>query len=287
MAEYKFEGDIDNINERQLEFINKVILEQGFKDAKVTFEPVGIPGDNYIANVKRITIEGENGNLSLIAKIAPSHEILRMTTNAYLLFKNEHMMYTEILPKMVQLQIKEGVPEEDQLRFAKCYGSLSEETNEVILLEDLKTSGFVMVDRFESLSNESVKSVLKNFGILHSLSYVLKKQEPETYDYFKANLFDVWAAMADVEATQLYFKQIENNALSLLEDTEHRNIVRHKVSDVASLAAKMAKLEDGNKYSVIQQGDSWTNNIMFRFEASIFIITYFILIVKIKERFFS
>ncbi|KAJ8720712.1 hypothetical protein PYW08_006177 [Mythimna loreyi] len=267
MEHYNFEGEIDNISPAQLEFIKNVIEQEGFKDSKVTFEAVGAAGDNYAASVKRIVIEGENGKLTMIAKIAPSHEIVRRTLNAPLMFKNEHLMYREVLPKFLSLQKQAEVPEEDQLKFPKCYGTNVEAPNEIILIEDLKPSGFKMQDRLASLSDECVKSILRNLAIFHSLSYVLKNKEPETYNYYKDNLGDMWGAIADRPPAELvYFSQVENASINMLDDVEHQNVMRHKVSDLVTRAAKMTKFENNSRYAVIQHGDCWTNNVMFKFD---------------------
>ncbi|CAH0591425.1 unnamed protein product [Chrysodeixis includens] len=269
MAQHNFEGNIDDINERQLEFIGKVIEELGFKDSKVTIEPVGKAGDNYTANVKRITIEHEEGTKKLVAKFAPSIELLRASFNTKVVFNNEHIMYTEVLPKLLQLQIDADIPESEQLKFAKCHGSLAEEPNEVIVLEDLGESNFVMLDRLEYLSDESVRSILKNFGIYHSLSYVLKKKEPDTYDHYKDSLLEVWASFNENSDMMNHFTQLENLALMVLADPEHQNILRHKVATALTQAVKFNKYDKNNKYAVIQQGDSWTNNFLFKFEEGV------------------
>ncbi|KAJ8728884.1 hypothetical protein PYW07_006580 [Mythimna separata] len=267
MEHHKFEGEIDNITPAQLEFIKNVIEEEGFKDSKVTFEAVGAAGDNYAASVKRIIVEGENGNLTMIAKIAPTHEIVRKTLSAPLMFNNEYLMYKEVLPKLLSLQKQAEIPEKDQLRFPKCYGASVDAPNEVILIEDLKPSGFGMQDRLKPLADEYVKSVLRNLAIYHSLSYVLKNKEPETYNYYRDNLGDMWGAMANKRPEELtYFRQIEAASLKMLDNIEHQNIMRHKVSEIVARAAKMSKFENGSRYAVIQHGDCWTNNVMFKFE---------------------
>ena len=288
MAQYNFEGDVDNINERQLEFINKVVQEQDFKVTKVVFSPVGKPGDNFVANVKRISIEGENGSMKMILKIAPAFEVLRKTMNTELLFHNEQTMYTEVLPKLVQLQKAAGIPEEEQLKFAKCYGALNEVPNEVIILEDLNELDYIMLNKFESLSDECVKSILKNFAILHSLSYALKKKEPETFDLFKNKLTDVWLLMAQDTEMVGHMQTFEDEILSVFDENQ-KKIIKNKLMTVFSLAAKLAKTSD-NRYSVIQQGDAWTNNIMFKFVVSIYlyliqicVFDFWNLIVNVKK----
>ncbi|CAH1634841.1 unnamed protein product [Spodoptera littoralis] len=154
MAQHNFEGDVGNLNEHQIQFINKVIEEQGLSVNKVVFQPVGKAGDNFVANVKRINIEGENGSLKMVVKIASQNEFLRQSTNTEISFSNENFMYTEVLPKLVSLQKAAGVPEKEHLRYAKCFGALSEAPNEVIMLEDLNESEFVMLSKFKSLTDE-------------------------------------------------------------------------------------------------------------------------------------
>nr|XP_049697229.1 uncharacterized protein LOC126054710 [Helicoverpa armigera] len=269
MAQYNFEGEIQNIHDRQLEFINSVIEKLGYKNSKVTFNAVGTAGDNYVANVKRIIVEGENGNLSIIAKIAPTSEVLRQTFDSGPLFGNESFVYSKVLPKFLQLQKQAGVPVEEQIKFPKCYGSLSEAPNEVILLEDVKLSGYTMLNRFIPLTDYVVKGVLKSLAVWHSMSYVLKVKEPETYNLFRDTLVDLWGIMAEKKDSPalVFLNQIETMAIGILADyPEYQNILRHKVSGSIEKAAKMQKVEYGNRFAVIQHGDTWTNNIMFKFE---------------------
>lgn len=267
MAPPNFEGDFQDISEVQLEFIKKVIEEQGYQDCKVTIKAAGVAGDNYSASVKRITVEGENGTLSMIGKIAPTNEMVRRRMGAQFSFGNECIIYLEFLPKLRELQKKVDTPEEDLYKFPKCYGANPEAPNEVILLEDLKSSDYNMLDRLKPLSDECMRSVLKNLAIYHSLSYVLKNKEPETFDYFKESLKDMWGAMLAFPKEEFgFFFQLEDFAIGVLDDPEHKSIVKNKVVEVVERAAKMAKFELGSRYSVIQHGDSWVNNIMFKFE---------------------
>lgn len=266
MAQYNFEGDIIGISDCQLEFINNVIQEQGFGNGKITFAPVGQAGDNFAASVKRITLEGESGNFSMIVKVAPTNETIRQRMVSAVIFRNEHVMYTEVLPKYAQLQQDAGIPENEQLKFPKCYGSFAEKPNEVILLEDLKTSNFTMLDRFQPLSDDCVKSILKNFASLHSLSFVLKHKEPLTFENFKTSLIDMWAVKARAEKMHIFFQSLENQALAIIENPTHINLIRHKIADTMNAALKFMKEDQDNKYSVILHGDAWTNNFMFKQE---------------------
>ncbi|XP_075982060.1 uncharacterized protein LOC142980513 [Anticarsia gemmatalis] len=266
MAQYNFEGDYSNVPEGQLKAIHQILKNLGHEKSKIVFEPVGQAGDNFVASVKRILVDGENGSLRIVAKLAPSNEIVRQTMRSDVLFSNEVIIYTDLLPKFVHMQRKAGIPEEELIKYPKCYGYSAEAPNEVILLEDLKPLGFIMLDRFKPLPNDCMHAILKSFAAFHALSFVLKQREPETFDRYKTNLFDMWADMSKNEATKFYFLGIESNVLSVLEDPDHINIARNKISDTINQMKKIYKADRENKYSVIVQGDCWTNNVMFRFE---------------------
>ncbi|XP_047027754.1 uncharacterized protein LOC124635849 [Helicoverpa zea] len=266
MAQYNFEGDLENLNDRQLQFIHKVILEHDAKFKKATFCKLGQAGDNFVGNVKRISVEGEERTMKMVLKYAVSDETLRGVTNTEVMFKNEHIMYTKVLPTFVELQKTVGVPEKDQLRYAQCYGSFNEAPYEVIILEDLNESGYKMLNKFNSLTYDSVISILKNFAAIHSLSYVLKNKEPEKFEDFKEQLTDPWKSAYDNPEMKSRFQIVEDEIVSVLEGSAYKKLVENKIVKIFELREKFIELEKTNKYSVIQQGDAWTNNIMFKID---------------------
>lgn len=270
MASLKIEGDLDGISEIQLSYIRNVLEKRGFINAKVVIEPVGKIGDNFVANVKRVIVEGKDaGTFKMVAKIAPQNERLRMVMNTLMLFKNEHIVYTKVLPKLDELQKAADIPEEERFRYAACYGSFEEAPNEVILLEDLKEAKFEMMNRLEPLSNECIKSVLKNFALLHSLSFAFKKKEPELFDEYKNTFFDMWSCLATQEMTLQHFGQMEQSVMMILESDIHKKIMKGIITESLKKFVKLAIVDRDARSGVIQQGDSWTNNIMFKFNVSL------------------
>ncbi|KAM3965972.1 uncharacterized protein ACR2FA_012829 [Aphomia sociella] len=270
MAGLSFEGEVDSVSPRQQEFLREVIEGRGYTDGKVFINTLGQAGDNYMANVKRIIIEGNNGStLKMIAKIAPTNEMSRAKMQAQILFRNESIMYTEVLPKLVEIQKTESTPVEDYLRFAECYGVLLEEPHELILLEDLQVSNYTMLDRFVSLTNESIKLNLKNFATLHALSMVLKKRNPNVFEDISQNLVDSLSSFDELSEFQYYFESLEKDALSIVEGSKYQNAMRGTISKFLEQHKKIMKDQAKLKYSVVIQGDGWTNNIMFKLKDNI------------------
>ncbi|XP_026330420.1 uncharacterized protein LOC113237914 [Hyposmocoma kahamanoa] len=266
MTEFQFDGDISDLSFKQRELIAKVLKEKGFKDIKIEVQPVGKEGDNFASNVKRITVEKDSETFKIIAKVAPKTETLRAIVNAEIFFQNEHVMYTEVLPKFSELEITANIPEEERLRYAICYGTYLEAPNEMILLEDLEVTGYKMFDKFTPLPDETVKLVLKNFATIHSLSYALKYQETETFENFCKKLVNTWVYMVNVPEIVDYFERLDADVQTLIDDDKYKNEVKNATAQMISRASELDKMYSSSKFSVIQQGDSWTNNIMFRIE---------------------
>lgn len=270
MEEFKFVGDVDELSDEQRKFIINVVEKRGFKNVNINVQPVGKPGDNYAACVKRIIVERNGETFKMIAKIAPKNEQMRTIGNVFLYFHNEHTMYTEVLAKFSELEKNTNIPEEERLRYATCYGTYMEEPHEIILLEDLEVPGFEILDRFTSLTDKNVRLILENFAKLHSLSYALKYQDTEKFEELCESLSNFWVLLSESPEMTGWIGKIDADAQILLDDEKYKKAIENAGMQMFSNAAELAKIDSSSKFSVIKQGDSWTNNIMFRLEVRIY-----------------
>lgn len=268
MVEFTFEGEVSALCEKQQEFVKNVLEELGIKNGKVEIQAVGKPGDNYIANVKRIIVEKDEKIFNMIAKIAPTQELPRQVLNTAILFSNENFMYSNVLPKITQLEKDANVEAEERLKYAKFYGSYMEAPHEIILLEDMTLSDFIMLDRFTSLKDDSVKLILKNFAKLHAGTYALKSLEPETFEIFSKKLINLWELFVDIPNVEVYMKDLCTDITNVLDEDKYLKIVDSVINDMVNEASVVSKADRGKNFSVIQQGDPWTNNILFKLEVS-------------------
>ncbi|KAI5640274.1 ecdysteroid kinase domain-containing protein [Phthorimaea operculella] len=267
MANENGTEELSAFSPSQWKLVTDVLNNKGFSDAKITEHAVGEAGDNYIANVKRVVAEKNGETFKMIAKIASRIEQIRMINNTRLFFFNEHIMYNEVLPKFTELEKAVGVPEEERLRYASCYGTITEEFDELILLEDLKESDYTMLDRFKSLTDVEMKLILKSFAKLHTLSYALRHQEPETFADFSSKLLNYASFFEEGrELATKYFEAVEANCIAILQDGKRKKCMKGTLSKKVDLIIKHRNWDMKSRHSVIQQGDPWTNNIMFHLE---------------------
>lgn len=251
MADLELVGDIDVLNDGQKEFIINVVRKRGFKNAQIDVQSFGKLGDNFAANVKRIVVEEDGVAFKMIAKVAPRSEMLRMVAHIRRGFLSEHILYREVLPKFTELEKAANIPEEERLRYTACYGTYLEAPNELILLEDLAISGFTMLNKNVSLTDKTVRLVLKNFAMLHSLSYALKHQEPDTFQRICKSIPSVWAITGARPELSGYFHKIDDDAQLLLDDDKYKKAVKNVTAQTVENAMKLAEIDIGSKHSVI------------------------------------
>ncbi|KAI5640278.1 ecdysteroid kinase domain-containing protein [Phthorimaea operculella] len=267
MAQENGTKELSDFSPNQWKLVTDVLKAKGYSDAKITENAVGKAGDNYVANVKRVVAEKNGETFKIIAKIAPRLEQSRVAMNTRAMFMNEVVMYTEVLPKFTELERGAGIPEEERLRYAVCYGTITEDLDELILLEDLTESNYTMLDRFKPLTDDEIKLLLENFAKLHALSYALRHQEPETYANIKNRLMKYSSFFEKApEQANKFFESIEADCIAMLQDGKRKNGIKGTLSKTYDLDKKNSSWDFNSRYSVIQQGDAWTNNIMFQLE---------------------
>ncbi|XP_053616136.1 uncharacterized protein LOC128678562 [Plodia interpunctella] len=265
MSGFDFVGETSSVSTKQQEYITEVLQKRGYKDCKVRIEVVGKAGDNYVANVKRIVVENNGEDVfKMIAKIAPTNEFSR-ASGASIWFKNENVMYGEIFPKFRELQNAEDISD-DNYKFAvpECYGILTEEPNELILLENLES--YAILDKAQPLTNESVRIILKKFAILHSLSFLWRSKNSEKFESTSKKLINIFEGMAKMPGFDVYLETVVNNSKAIMNSEEYGKVYDVITKQWPELLEKLSKVEATSKYSVFIHGDAWINNMMFKEE---------------------
>lgn len=265
-----FEGDVVAFTEQTEEICRNTLKEQGFTNCVVKVETVGKRGDNYIANVKRLIAQESGVNdglpLKVIAKLAPTIEQVREMIGTDDAFKNEILVYTELLAKYDELQHEAKIPDKEKFKHPICYGSNVEAPHETIILEDLCETGYVLLNRFVSMTDEEVKMAVKDLAKFHALSYVLKVNNKKMHDDMKVRLKNIWARTAESEQMTEYAAAMERETQSLIKNEDYRKRTEGLILNMNKLSLDMHHDDIESEYSAIIQGDCWVNNMMFQIE---------------------
>lgn len=114
---------------------------------------------------------------SIVYKCLPESILRREAFKSDELFCNEVAFYNKIWPALSKFQSQWERVTHPFKSIPKCYLA----QNDLVILRDLKESGFVMPDRTQGLSIAQCYFVLKHLSHFHALSLAMKYCDPEGF----------------------------------------------------------------------------------------------------------
>lgn len=149
------------------------------------------------------------------------------------------------------------------------YASSMKDGFESLILEDLTGKGYELKDRTKPLDLDHCKIVIENFALLHSVSFVLKKRDEELFE-----------RLSDLPETFFYKDFLEyykglrmknsHERLSVCLDPEKERGFVDKLDEFIKRFFEdfdvCLSKKEANNFVVISHGDSWLNNIFFKYQ---------------------
>lgn len=262
--------DGDNIPAYLTELLNKIAREHGFKQFTIEHSSGSNHGDNFMSNILRIVISGDdNQKLSLIVKIAPANKIRREKFNILRAFEREVYTYNVVLPLFTEFQTEHGLTDVNGFfGTPKCYAAIADASTDqyVVILEDLQVQGFNMLNKHRSIDFESARSFLEGLGRFHAVSFALRDQKPEVFEQFKALTLPLFSDDTFSEDVQKVFISSYDRAIQALNPHEEYKIERMDKlkSEFVEMTHNLVATKAAEPFSVLNHSDSWINNILFR-----------------------
>lgn len=256
--------------------VEKLIKELAITNHTIDISAGSLRGDNYLGVIAKATVHGkdksgENKVLHLIVKSAPKNEVYRTLTPIRCAFDREIYMYSKVFPEFAKLQKERGILKPFQ-SFAKFYKSTMEDMNEAVIMEDMKQLGFEMRERQEPLNYNHTLLVIKEYGRYHALSYALRDQKPEVFQEIFDNTQEMF--FSNYNQTEIAEKSAKNDherALKSLDPVKDK-IAYDKFNKfqehMEELVKNALESESAGKYGVVGHGDSWLNNMLFKYDVS-------------------
>ena len=177
------------VTEYMRECLDKVALAEGFVNYEINVIHGSAVGDGFVGLIFKVNIEEKESDkkLSVILK-SPPEGARRTDFKAMSLFEREVFLYSEVLPQFVNLQEEKKIKKSAGFfNFPKCYYAefIQDRDESVIIMEDLRDSGYKMCDKFKPTNYEHTKLVMTALGRLHALSFALKARRPEIFAKYK------------------------------------------------------------------------------------------------------
>lgn len=232
------------------------------------------PGENYGSLMLAVKVDlrekatGKEESLHLIAKTAPTSEFIQQMFQSRFSFKKELEFYRTIVPTLRQFQKSQGVTKTIDF-VAEFYGGrtsinpqLQFDKEAIILLENLKISGYEIGDRFVGLNYECTKLVLEDLAVLHAVPVALKLKQPSV---FKDNVFPYLKnASFFTGLGPGPIKAMVNDAADLLRQTEEFKVQAELLEEVFNRgeAYRINPVAPKEPFATIAHSDFWVNNTM-------------------------
>ncbi|XP_071053289.1 uncharacterized protein [Onthophagus taurus] len=262
---------LDVLHEDVKNYIISHLEQQGYKDITINVEIGSSLGDNFMGFIGKLTITALNQSnepktFNWIVKAAPNLETYRAMMDISISYKRESFLYSEVFKTFQDFQKEKDILEPFN-NHAKHILSYLEHLKESLVLEDMKQLGYVMRPRQEPLDWNHVKLVMKAYAKFHAVSYALKDQKPDVFKKLSDNCKDTFRdTMMKESVIQAQAPMIKMGlkALDPKVDGKLIKIFEKFIVDYPNILLTL--LDDTNNQSVIGHGDSWVNNMLWKYD---------------------
>lgn len=218
-------------------------------------------GDNYTSFIYRAFINysdshGDSKSLSIIIKSIPTDGD-RAFLEEIDVYAKEIDIYLKVLPLM------HGILEESRVA-PRCYFAV-ESPIRTIVFEDLREKGFYLAERQLGLNEDHCKVVLNKMAKFHASSMVALRKMPSIRERFKDGFFNKDAFESDI--FQAFFRKNFKRGAEIVTEMpgyEHFAPKLMNIFDNFCTKAQESIAFKENNLVVLNHGDLWSNNIMFK-----------------------
>lgn len=171
------------------------------------------------------------------------------------------------MPALRKFEQSKGI-EDGFTEYPKCYRTIDDDINECLFIEDLCPNGFSIIDRrIEEVTADHVFLVLNALSKMHAISFAMRDQQPDKFHELVSNLSEFWILRENDQIRGHLSRQCESVYESLSAKGDEEYLAKAKKfyeKDVLNVAADCVDYE--GPATVISHGDSWQNNIMFKYD---------------------
>lgn len=235
---------------------NIKIVEKRLENNVVT------PGNNYLSDVSRCCVSYEHsGKLYekyLFLKI-PYYLPYYAMTAASGVFKKELHVNRKILPEMKMLLGGESIAPE------YCCS----DGDDAFAQEDLSQHGYRMSSRHELLNFEECAQAFRTLAKFHATSVKIHETKPEILDDARHELF--WTSFMSSFEDGKYVKAFMDQLFKCVSRADPEYAAKHveeleRFKNRLYLSATEEMKSYENELNVLNHGDFWCNNFLFKFD---------------------
>ncbi|XP_018568331.1 uncharacterized protein LOC108908699 [Anoplophora glabripennis] len=246
----------------QNDCIRKIAENENISDYLLEVSSGSVKGDGYLGIMSTVNIISERKKLNLIIKTAETNEELRKKIVIRKAYLREMFTYNKIFLEFENFQRKRNM-RNGFTAFAKIYGSCDEDCKEFLIFENLKEVGYKLWNRKVPMDAEHVALVFSEYGKFHAVSLAIRDQDPEMYKELTKDLMSIFEDSYSKEEFDHAAKiNIDKGFRAVKGDNNATEALRRFSDSLATLFEHFNIPENG---IVINHGDCWCNNMMFKY----------------------
>uniref|UniRef100_A0A182P2P1 CHK domain-containing protein n=1 Tax=Anopheles epiroticus TaxID=199890 RepID=A0A182P2P1_9DIPT len=200
--------------------------------------------------------------ITFVAKIKPTEGPLVEQFKKADVFEKEILMYKSVLPSMVTMISKLG----SVIELAPQLIYSSETPSDLVVLEDLTARGYSVENQTLGLSYDQSKMAVEKLAFFHAASAMMLSENGQAFPKFAKGTFhtehkdklsyfpDTIRLLAEM-ASELEIDQPLADKLRKLPEKTLQKAVEAYESDLKG-------------FKVLNHGDFWTNNILFKYQGN-------------------
>ncbi|XP_069702690.1 uncharacterized protein [Periplaneta americana] len=239
--------------------------------------PMKLGGDHFTSNTFFVNVclkfeEEPPERHYMLIKRSPEDVAFSTYMDTNVLFHNETLVYTELLPVMEEFLKKQGRPSLSMTsQFPKCYYAKSGcgPGKDIVVLEDLSPLGFRTTEERVFLDYDHCVLALRALGRFHAVSYGMKSLENSTVQTIIKKIQVQKFGNASDADTDIFLKKITSRPVEYFARNKDvdQSVVRKlkdKLKNVGQLFGELITPKE--PLAVVCHGDFCRNNMLFRYE---------------------
>lgn len=231
----------------------------------VRAEPCSETADGFLSTMLRVHVRffmnSKHESETFVLKLSPSKEVAleKVGVNGYNVQNKEMLFYEVVAPQVEKILKKVG----DEDRLMPEVAAVDRD-HDVIVFADLKALNFVLADKMVGLDEAQVRMVLKKLAKFQAATLIIKQEHSDAFDFFDAGMFSRKITQFNDAFLSIFEVATEEVATwsGYEKYAEKMNLLR---GEFIERATQCFDVKEG-EFCVLNHGDVWTNNVMFKKE---------------------
>ncbi|XP_054285914.1 uncharacterized protein LOC129002261 [Macrosteles quadrilineatus] len=240
-------------------FLQKALQRQEEKEPTLTIEDFSVKlavaaGNNYTSQIFRVNVKYKSEDLhnspSIIVKSPYPH---------FQKIEQETIMYKQILPKM-----------KEKIKFDLGPTIYYSTQQNVLVLQDLTGSGYVMCNKFTQLDYPHCELVFRRLAKFHAASVALHSENPEIVEDLGKEVLYTEGSTFVAMMKPLLTHSIAVVTEALEATANSKEVIEFLLDNKQNFFESLIEVcqPKAKGLNVLNHGDLWNNNMMFKHKSS-------------------